>query len=307
MDDARAAWRILEAPADPLAAGPAAAPTAPSGPGPGVARADPADRSAGGSGPDARGSAGARLREAAPGIVPLVLATAAGAVVSAAFVLAVAGSSGTAVVIDPAAPTASGLEDPAGVAGADAGGAGGDAAGGGGAGDPSVILVDVEGGVARAGIVRLSAGARVADAVAAAGGYGPAVDVARAAAEVNLAAPVRDGDRVRIPALGDGALAGSAGAAGVLGSAGAAASDPAGGATGGAIPGSGQSGGGRVDLNRASAAELEALPGIGPATATKILDARAAAPFTAVTDLRDRKLVSAATYAKLEDLVTVGP
>jgi competence protein ComEA len=61
-----------------------------------------------------------------------------------------------------------------------------------------------------------------------------------------------------------------------------------------------------VDLNHASAAELDTLPGIGPATAARIIEARAT-PFASVSDLRDRKVVSASTYAKIEALVTVLP
>ena len=196
------------------------------------------------------------------------------------------------------------------------GGAAGTAAGGSGmAGTAAVaagaaaaeVLVDVEGAVARPGIVRLADGSRVGDAIAAAGGYAPSVDVPRAAALLNLAARVADGDRVRVPVVGEPVTDGA-------GAASPAAGTAAGGSTGGAIPADGGSAGGAagraaglVDVNRASATELDALPGIGPVTAQKIIDARAAAPFASVADLRDRKLVSAATFAKIEALVTVGP
>ena len=64
---------------------------------------------------------------------------------------------------------------------------------------------------------------------------------------------------------------------------------------------------GLVDVNRASASELDALPGIGPVTADKIIKARATAAFRTVQELRDRKVVTAATFAKIAPLVTVGP
>jgi competence protein ComEA len=147
----------------------------------------------------------------------------------------------------------------------------------------SAAVVDVQGAVVAPGVQRLPAGSRVADAIAAAGGYGPRVDAARAASELNLAAPVKDGDRIVVPARGD----------------------PSPSTAGGATGGGGGPGGSLVDLNSATASELDALPGIGPVTAQKIIDARAEKPFTSVDELRDRKIVGAATFEKLQALVTV--
>jgi len=301
MNDARADWRIFDSPDGFREPG-----GDPAGDRPGVPPHRPVDTRA----------AGDRIREAAPAVVPLVLAAAAGAVVVAAFVLAFAGPGAAMVVVDQGAAAGDGavgrLAGDASAAPGASGSASDDPAAS--AADPGVgagggILVDVEGGVARPGVVRLAAGARVGDAVAAAGGYGPTVDVGRAASVLNLAARLQDGDRVRVPALGDPATGTGTGASVVSPDTGSsdAATDPAGGATGGAVRGSTGEGSGLVDLNRATAAELDTLPGIGPATAAKIIDARAAAPFVRVSDVRDRKVVSAATYAKIEALVTVGP
>ena len=79
-----------------------------------------------------------------------------------------------------------------------------------------------------------------------------------------------------------------------------ASPDPPGGT--GADPGTSAT----VDLNHASSAELEALPGIGPVTAAKIIASRETdGPFTTVDDLRTRKLVGEKTFAQLKELVTV--
>jgi competence protein ComEA len=145
-----------------------------------------------------------------------------------------------------------------------------------------VVVVEVAGAVVRPGVYRLPAGTRIGEAIDTAGGYGPRLDTARARAELNLAAVVADGDRVVVPSRDDAPAA-----AAVEGAPGSGAAD------------------GLVDLNTASQAELEELPGIGPVTATKIIAAREEQPFAAVDDLRDRKLVGEKTYASLVDLITV--
>lgn len=143
------------------------------------------------------------------------------------------------------------------------------------------IVVDVEGAVRRPGIVRLAAGARVADAVAAAGGYRPDADLG-AAAQLNLAARLSDGAQVVVPMQGD------------LRS-GSGTSAPA---TSRAT--------GRVDLNAATPEELDALPGIGPVTVQKIVAARQERPFARLDELVERKVLSASQLEKIRDLVTVG-
>jgi competence protein ComEA len=149
------------------------------------------------------------------------------------------------------------------------------------------VVVDVSGAVAHPGLYRLPVGARVGDAIAVAGGYGSSVDAALADRQLNLAAILHDGDKVRVPVRGEAADAGAGQTA------------PAG--------GGGTSGGSLVDLNHASAEELDTLPGVGPATAAKIIAAREEQPFASVDDLAARKVVGAATLEKLRALVTVGP
>ncbi len=147
------------------------------------------------------------------------------------------------------------------------------------------LVVEVAGAVAQPGVYRLPAGTRVADAIRAAGGYGPRIDVARATAELNLAARLSDGDRILVPSRDD--LVASSGP----GNSPATKSPPV--------------HSGPVDLNRATAEELDALPGVGPVTVARIIASRSQHAFRAISDLRTRKLVGAAEFARIQKLVTV--
>ena len=111
---------------------------------------------------------------------------------------------------------------------------------------PPQLVIDVAGAVRRPGLYRLAQGSRIADAVARAGGA-----TGKAALDgVNLAAPLADGEQVVVPARIPGAASSAASAA----------------------PGTPSSG--PVSLSTATAEQLDALPGIGPVTAQKIVDYR---------------------------------
>jgi len=142
-----------------------------------------------------------------------------------------------------------------------------------------MLVVQVTGAVARPGVYSLPAGSRVGDAIKAAGGYSTDVDPRAAETALNLAARLQDAESIVVPRRGET----------VPGSGAATDSEPP----------------GLVDLNTASSAELDALPGIGPVTAAKIIASREQLPFTSVDDLVSRKLVSASTLAKFRDQVTV--
>ncbi len=148
---------------------------------------------------------------------------------------------------------------------------------------PSVLVVDVAGAVRRPGLYRLSQGSRIADAIARAGGATRHADTAL----VNLAAPLADGEQVLVPS----AVGGAAAAAGAAGAAAAPAGAPSPTAP--------------VDLNTATAEQLDALPGVGPVTAQKIVDYRTQhGPFTSVDDLDAIPGIGPARIADLQGLVT---
>ncbi|MFG1953773.1 helix-hairpin-helix domain-containing protein [Micromonospora sp. NPDC048830] len=146
------------------------------------------------------------------------------------------------------------------------------------------LVVAVAGKVRHPGLVRVPAGARVADAVQAAGGALPGVDVAL----LNPARKVTDGELILV---------------GVPAPPGQTA--PAGAAQPGAPAGPGQPGG-LVNLNTATLAQLDALPGVGPVLAQRILTHRDQhGGFRSVGDLRQVEGIGDARYEQLKDLVTV--
>lgn len=193
----------------------------------------------------------------------------AGACAVIAFVLATSGGAAADVVVDGgvALPGASAGSSP----------------------DPSadvpggVLVVEIVGAVVDPGVYRLPAGSRIGDLVAAAGGFGARVDTTRADHDLNQAALLHDGDQVRVPSRDDPEVAGG----------------------GSGAPASAGTGDGLVDLNQATAAELDALPGIGPVTIERIVAAREEAPFTSVEDLRTRGLLGEKTFERIRGSLVV--
>ena len=164
-----------------------------------------------------------------------------------------------------APPIVGSAEDPSGA------GASGDIAGA-----PAKLVVYVVGAVRRPGLYRLGPGSRVADAVARAGGVTRKADPAG----LNLAAPVADGEQILVPAMLPRAVAAAEGLA---------------------VPGVPA---GPIQLSSATAEQLDSLPGIGPATAAKILDYRTAhGAFRSVDELDEVPGIGPTRVEQLRGLV----
>jgi competence protein ComEA len=137
---------------------------------------------------------------------------------------------------------------------------------------PPPLVVDIAGAVRRPGLYHLSGSARIADAIARAGGPTPKADLE----QVNLAAPLADGEQVVVPRRG---------------ARGTAASAPG-------APGA------PVQLSTATAEQLDTLPGIGPVTAQKIIDYRAQhGAFRSVDELDAIPGIGPARIEQLKGLV----
>lgn len=137
---------------------------------------------------------------------------------------------------------------------------------------PALIVVDVAGAVGRPGVVRLPAGSRVIDALLAAGGMTAEADPEA----LNKAAVLRDGTRIYVPRPGEPPPSGTLGTDADT----------------------------KIDINRASEAELDVLPGIGPSTASRIIRSREAKPFARVEELQTRGLISPRVFGDIKGLVT---
>ena len=150
----------------------------------------------------------------------------------------------------------------------------------------SDLVVYVCGAVRSPGVVRLPQGARVTDAIQMAGGPTGKAELTA----VNLAAQVADGQQIVVPEQGQGAVAVAPATGSASGGAGAGATAP----------------GALVNINTASAEELDALDGVGPATAQKIIDYRTEhGGFKTIDEIKEVPGIGDAKFAAMKDQITV--
>jgi competence protein ComEA len=166
----------------------------------------------------------------------------------------------------------------------------------GGGGPPAAgVTVHVVGHVQRPGVFSMPAGSRVSDAVTRAG-----VRKGADLAAINLARPLVDGEQIRVPKPGEVVVAG----AGPVGASGSGA--PSAGGSGTNAVGSPDGGGGPVNLNTATSAQLEALPGVGPVLAQRIIDWRTEhGRFASVDELGEVSGIGEKIFAALRPKVSI--
>lgn len=145
------------------------------------------------------------------------------------------------------------------------------------------IVIDVSGEVESPGVYTLSSNSRLQDALTAAGGLSGKADRAYVSSSLNLASKLRDGIKIYIPAVGEEIKT----------------STPV-----NTLVDSGQvvASSGIPSINSATQAELEALPGVGPVTALKIINNR---PYSALEELLSKKSVGKSLFEKIKDLISL--
>ncbi|MGH7203284.1 MAG: helix-hairpin-helix domain-containing protein [Candidatus Levyibacteriota bacterium] len=148
------------------------------------------------------------------------------------------------------------------------------------------ITIDVEGAVQKPGVYTLPATSRIQDALITAGGLSANADRKKVSQTINLAAPLIDSAKLYIPAAGDQSVASGG------------SSDTSSGSSDNVLGTSTK----MVNINTASESDLDALPGVGPVTAQKIIANR---PYQNAQDMVSKKAVGASVFSKIKDQVSV--
>lgn len=152
----------------------------------------------------------------------------------------------------------------------------------------ATLKIDIQGSVMTPGVYNLKEGSRIMDALSSAGGLSADADREYLSKYLNRAAKLTDGQKIYIPSAGETASGKS----------------PFGSAQGkqnnlGDLSNLSQK---KLNINTASQAELEVLPGVGPVTAGKIISGR---PYQTIEELKNRKIVGNALFEKIKDLISV--
>lgn len=137
------------------------------------------------------------------------------------------------------------------------------------------ISVDVSGAVVNPGVYQLEENSRVEDAVLAAGGFSENANGEYISRNLNMALKLSDGMKIYVPFVGEQYSGGVSSVAGVKT---------------------------QININTATQAELEALPGIGPVTAAKVISGR---PYSKIEDLLTLKIVSKKVFDQIKDSISV--
>jgi competence protein ComEA len=155
------------------------------------------------------------------------------------------------------------------------------------------IAVDVTGAVPRPGLYKFPEGARVQDAIDAAGGLLASANTSA----INLAALLTDGQQLNIPYQSGGEPVNNSSSTVDLPSSSATATST--------VTSTDSSGADLVNINTATSQELDTLPGIGPTTAQKIIDYRTTnGPFSTIEDIMNVSGIGPATFDNIKDLIT---
>ena len=141
------------------------------------------------------------------------------------------------------------------------------------------LTVDIEGSVVKPGVYRLSLDSRIQDALVAAGGLSASADRDFISKNINLATKLSDGAKIYFPSIGESFTSANI----VTGNMGIGAED-------------------RININLATEQELDTLPGVGPATARKIIDGR---PYSSIDDLLEKKIVGSNVFSEIKEKITV--
>jgi competence protein ComEA len=140
------------------------------------------------------------------------------------------------------------------------------------------ITIDIAGAVNKAGVYKLNSNSRIEDAILAAGGLNSDANIEYISKYINMAQKTTDGMKIYIPFIGEqpAAIVGGAMVAGATNQ--------------------------QININSATASELESLPGIGEVTAAKIIGSR---PYQKIEDLLEQKIVNKSTFEKIKASIVV--